>query len=723
MSRRIVLRSEEDDRGPSEEDLSLDYAEALNDQQHEAATAGGGATLIVAGAGTGKTRTLIYRMAYLVETGTKPENIVLLTFTRRSAREMTTRAARLLDGRCERVKGGTFHAFCLNILRRHANALDLPRNFTVLDAADAADVLSVLRTRGAYSEGEERFPQKKTLYSMFSAVTNRNEPLDEVLARRYPQFSHLHDDLEQLRTEYQRYKKHHALMDFDDLLLRTLELFRDHDAVRKQVARRCKHVLVDEYQDTNALQAALVRAFASAHGNVTVVGDDAQSIYRFRGADFRNIFRFPDQFDDCRVLKLERNYRSTQPILDLANHVIEQADRSYDKKLFTDEEAGERPGLVPAPDGETESRFVAQVVMDLREQGISLDRIAVLFRSSHNSYDLEVELNRHNIPFVKYGGMKLSEAAHIKDVLAHLKVAENPQDAASWNRILQLIHGIGPKTARRIIEWITDRTGDEDEPEPFVIDDPSPFSSRYLAGLKKLFSTLRTIRDPDLPLVEQVETVIDAYRPIFEKEYYEDYPKREPDLDHFIGLAEGYDDRQTFLSELALDPIELTALDQEEAEDDEPPLILSTIHSAKGLEFHTVFLIRALEGNLPSRYALREEGGIDEELRLFYVAVTRAEENLFISYPTTQYRRYRGEYMTDPSRFVDGIPEEVLEPIRLVEEDDSADRIEAPEDPKALPDGDGRETGEGPGENKTAPPGTDPSEWDAEDELDDALPF
>lgn len=336
MARRIVLRSDDEAQGPSEEDLTIDYADALNEQQHAAATAGGGPLLIVAGAGTGKTRTLIYRMAYLVETGTKPENIVLLTFTRRSAREMTTRAARLLDGRCERVKGGTFHAFCLNILRRHANALEIPRNFTVLDAADAADVLSVLRTRGAYSEGEERFPQKKTLYSMFSAVTNRNEPLDEVLARRYPQFSHLHDDLEQLRTEYQRYKKHHALMDFDDLLLRTLELFRDNDAVRRQVARRCKHVLVDEYQDTNALQAALVRAFASEHGNVTVVGDDAQSIYRFRGADFRNIFRFPDQFGDCRVLKLERNYRSTQPILDLANHVIEQADRSYDKTLFTD---------------------------------------------------------------------------------------------------------------------------------------------------------------------------------------------------------------------------------------------------------------------------------------------------------------------------------------------------------------------------------------------------
>ncbi len=396
MARRIVLQSDAEADRPSDENLTIDYDEALNEQQYAAATAGGGPVLIVAGAGTGKTRTLIYRMAYLVETGTKPENIVLLTFTRRSAREMTTRAARLLDGRCERVKGGTFHAFCLQILRRHANAAGFPRNFTVLDAADAADVLSVLRTRGAYSEGEERFPQKKTLYSMFSAVTNRNEPLDDVLARRYPQFSHLHDDLEQLRREYQQYKRSHALMDFDDLLMRTLELFQENDAARRQVAQRCKHVLVDEYQDTNALQAALVRAFASVHGNVTVVGDDAQSIYRFRGADFRNIFRFPDHFDDCQILKLEQNYRSTQPILDLANHVIEQADRSYEKTLFSEEETGELPGLVPAPDGETEARFVAQMVLQLREEGISLDRLAVLFRSSHNSYDLEVELNRKN---------------------------------------------------------------------------------------------------------------------------------------------------------------------------------------------------------------------------------------------------------------------------------------------------------------------------------------
>jgi|APHM01.1.fsa_nt_gi Superfamily I DNA and RNA helicases len=664
MARRIVLSSDRDEPSGSTEDLTIEYAEALNEQQYAAATAGEGPLLIVAGAGTGKTRTLIYRLAYLVETGTRPQQIVLLTFTRRAANDMTARASNLLDGRCEKVRGGTFHAFCLEVLRQHAEALGFPRNFTVLDAADAADVLSVIRTRGEYGDGEERFPQKNTLYSMFSSATNRDETLGETITKRYPQFTNLHAELKALRDAYRRYKKEHGLMDFDDLLERTLELLETDDDVRHQVASRCRHVLVDEYQDTNALQAELVKKFSSVHGNVTVVGDDAQSIYKFRGADFRNIFRFPDEFDDTEVLKLEHNYRSTQPILDLANRVIEQAERSYDKTLFTEKTEGELPALVPAADGDMEARFVAEMVLRLREDGVSLSDVAVLFRSSHNAYDLEVELNQRNIPFVKYGGMKLNEAAHIKDVLAHLKVVENPQDAASWNRALQLIHGIGPKTAQSLIEWTTEAAED-----PLTLGDGAPFSDRYAARLKQLFSTLRHVRSDDTSVTEQVEAILDYYQPLFENKYADDHPKRAPDLEHLAGLAANHESRQRFLSSLTLDPIELTALDQETGEDDEPPLVLSTIHSAKGLEFHTVFLIRALDGTIPSRHALREPGGVDEELRLFYVAATRAEEDLFISYPMTQYRRGQGEYMTTPSRFVEDVPEDVLEPAQLVEED------------------------------------------------------
>ena len=717
MARRIVLQSDEPSPRPSPEALTIDYRDELNTQQYDAATADPGAILVVAGAGTGKTRTLIYRMAYLVETGTRPDHIVLLTFTRRAARQMQARATHLLDGRCQRVRGGTFHAFCLQVLRRHAPAINLARNFTVLDSADAADVISVVRTRGRYGKNAERFPKKRTLQSMFSAATNRNQSLKQVLATQYPQYTGLLDDLTALREAYDRYKAAHHLLDFDDLLLRTLGLFDTDDTVRRQVAGRCKHVLVDEYQDTNVLQAKLVQQFASVHGNVMVVGDDAQSIYRFRGANVRNIFDFPKQFPNASVLKLEQNYRSTQPILDLANHVMENARQSYDKTLFADAADTDDalpPALVPAPDGETESRFIAQMVLQLREEGVDLNRIAVLFRSGHNAYDLEIELNRRNIPFVKYGGLKLNEAAHIKDVIAHLKVAENPDDAAAWHRILRLLHGIGPKTARDLIEWITEAADD-----PFELSHSTPFSKRYIEGLKKLFATLRSIRAPDAALVDQIEAILTYYQPLFEKKYADDYPKREADLDHLVGIAEGYDDRQTFLSSMALDPIELTALEQDGVTEDEAPLVLSTIHSAKGLEFHTVFLIRALEGTLPSRYALRESGGVDEELRLFYVAITRAEENLFISYPTVQYQR-SGNYFAEPSRFVEDIPDDILEPVQLVSEHEAASDAlpDADDTPPALAEGTPPEqnTSEQNTPEQDAPP-------NAAGDADDGLPF
>ena len=669
MTRRFVLKA---DTLPAKPSLQIDYAGELNPQQYAAATAPGGPVLVVAGAGTGKTRTLIYRVAYLVETGTRPEEIVLLTFTRRSAREMLTRASALLDGRCSRVRGGTFHAFCLSLLRQYAAKIGFERTFSVLDAADAADVLDVLRTAGGFHKAGKRFPRKKTLYSMLSACANRTEVLADVLETRYPQFAGYLDDLLAIQQGYAEYKQRHGLMDYDDLLSRTLGLFNEHPDVRQRVAAVCRHVLVDEYQDTNRPQADLVEAFASVHGSVMAVGDDAQSIYRFRGADVRNIFAFPERFPGAQVLRLEENYRSTQPILDFANHVIQHAQRRYDKKLFSDRKEGEKPGLVAAPDDRFESRFVSQLVLQLREEGTPLHRMAVLFRSAFNSYDLEVELNRRGIPFVKYGGLKLNEAAHIKDVLAYLKVAENPKDAVAWNRILQLLPGVGPKTARDLIEWITEETSD-----PFTLQD-RPYAPRYIGALKALFEILRAIRQEKVTLAQQVEVAIRYYEPILERKYFEDYPKRQQDLEHFAGLAESFPDRTAFLSSLALDPIELTSLDAAPMEDDEPPLVLSTIHSAKGLEFHTVFLIHALDGVLPSYYSLKEEDGLDEELRLLYVAVTRAEENLFISYPVLQYQRRQGEYLASPSRFVAGVPEQLLEPCSLVEENAAPPALSSP---------------------------------------------
>ncbi|MBT8399257.1 MAG: ATP-dependent helicase [Rhodothermia bacterium] len=658
MARRIVLKSEAD---VGRRSLAIDYRGELNEQQYAAATASGGPILVIAGAGTGKTRTLIYRVAYLVETGVRPERIVLLTFTRRASREMLTRASVLLDGRCSRVKGGTFHSYCLGVLRRYAPKIGFPNNFTILDASDSADVIDAVRTAAGLRKTDRRFPKKRRLQSIFSAVVNQGTDIEDLLVERYPQFLDYVDQLVELYRGYAAYKERYGLMDYDDLLSKSLVLFDEDDRTAKAISSECKHLLVDEYQDTNRLQAELVRRLSAVHRNVMAVGDDAQSIYRFRGAEPANIFEFPRVFADTTILKLEQNYRSTQPILDLANHVLDHATEKYEKELFSEKQLGDLPAVVPAPDDQDESRFVTQTILQLREDGVPLNRIAVLFRSGFNSYALEMELNRRNVPFVKYGGLKLSEAAHIKDIIAHLRILENPRDAISWNRVLQLLEGVGPKTARDLIEWITTDSGD-----PYELKD-RPYSPRYIEELKRLFNMFRQARGA-ASTTDEVELVVAYYDPVLKRKYFDDFPKRQQDLEHFAGLSSQYQTRESFLSSLALDPIELTALEGEATPDDESPLILSTIHSAKGLEFHTVFVIQALEGVLPSSYSLNDGEAIDEELRLLYVAITRAEQNLFISYPTVQYRRFEGEYFARPSRFIAEVPESILEPCVLVED-------------------------------------------------------
>lgn len=681
MVRQFVLK-----RDPSAESISLsiDYRSELNAQQLRAVTFGRGAALVVAGAGTGKTRTLVYRVAYLVETGVPPEEIVLLTFTRRSAREMISRASALLDGRCQHVMGGTFHSFCLNILHKYGMSIGFPGNFTILDSADAADVIDLLRSEIRIQVNKKRFPRKRTLQAIISGVRNQGIPVLEYVENRYPQFLEYVEMISDLAAEYDRYKFNHGLMDYDDLLSQTLFLFEEHDNVRKSVAGRCRYVLVDEYQDTNRAQASIVRALASVNGNLMVVGDDAQSIYRFRGADFKNIMRFPEQFPDTVVLKLEQNYRSTQGILDLANHIITTARQKFEKHLFTDLKTGENPVLIRAPDTRSESRFVSQMILERRESGVELSDMAVLFRSGFNSYDLEIELNRCGIPFVKYGGLKLSEAAHIKDVLAHLKVVENPRDGVAWNRILLLIEGIGPQTARNIREWIDEQAdrqadnvassqassqADGQARTPFSIDEPR-FSPGYVEKVRVLLDMLRSLHtNPNMSVTDQVETVLAYYEPLLHRIYYEDYPKRTQDLEHFATLAESFTDRAALLASLALDPIELTAIDIEPMKDDEPPLVLSTIHSAKGLEFNSVFLIQAMEGVLPSAYSVGDHDAEDEELRLLYVAVTRAARRLYISYPGVKYNRSAGQYFAKPSRFLVDIPEKLLESGSLVEQE------------------------------------------------------
>lgn len=651
----------QDDITPTE--YSIQYEDLLNEAQLEAVMFDEGSALIVAGAGTGKTRTLVYRVARLVESGVDPTQILLLTFTRRAASEMLRRASQILDERCQRVEGGTFHHYCSKILHRYAEKIGYPEQFTIIDAGDAMDTVNLVRSRVDIPTQKKRFPKKSTLYNIFSTSVNKQMTVRDVIEDQYPQFVNYTETIELLADKYAAYKEQNFVMDFDDLLVKTRDLLRDQPEVRKKVAAQHKHVLVDEYQDTNALQAELTQLFSSVHNNVMAVGDDAQSIYSFRGADHKNMMRYPDLFEDTKIIKLEENYRSTQRILDVANRVLKQAGEKFEKELYTVNEEGDLPGLVKAANMNDQSRFLTQMILNLREQGHELNEIACLFRNGRDSFDLEVMLNKKNIPYIKYGGQKFTEAAHMKDVLAHLRVLVNPKDTISWNRVLMLIDGIGPKTAEDLFSWA--QTGGN----PYRPDQAPNTSDRYLTQLKALGNLFSELKKLDGSVPEQLQTVVDYYAK-FCKKRFDDHPKRMKDLETFVDISGTYKSLEKMIEEIALDPIEATAIDTETTEKDEPPLILSTIHSAKGLEWHTVFLIQCLDGILPSGYAIEDEEQMDEEVRLLYVAVTRAKEKLFITYPALFQSRY-GDYFTNPSRFIEDIEKDYLEPWLLVEESES----------------------------------------------------
>jgi DNA helicase II / ATP-dependent DNA helicase PcrA len=639
---------------------NIPYADLLNEAQLSAVMADSGPVLLVAGAGTGKTRTLVHRVARLVEGGTDPAEILLLTFTRRAAQEMLRRASQILDERCQRVEGGTFHHYCSKLLHRYARHIGYPENFTIIDAADAHDTINMLRGRMEIGKIKSRFPKKSTLFSIFSSSVNKQKTVRDVVEEEYPQFIPHIGTIEQLAENYRLHKEANFVMDFDDLLVKTRDLLKQNRHVRIEAASRHRHVLVDEYQDTNALQAELTVLFSSIHRNVMAVGDDAQSIYSFRGADHKNMLRFPELFEGTQIIFLEQNYRSTQRILDLANRILKQAREKFDKNLYTENEEGELPGLVKTANLNDQSRFITQMILNLRENGYELNDIAVLFRNGRDSFDLEVMLNRKNIPYVKYGGQKFTEAAHVKDVLAHLRVLINPKDLVSWNRILMLIDGIGPKTAEDLYLW-AQKGGNPHRPA-----DAQDTSAKYLVQLKALGELFSKLKQLDGSVTGQLQAVVDYYS-VFCKKRYDDHPKRMKDLETFIDISGTYRSLETLIEEIALDPIEATSIETKASQKDEAPLILSTIHSAKGLEWKTVFLIQCLDGILPSGYAIDDESELDEEVRLLYVAITRAKEQLFFTYPALFQSRY-GEYFTNPSRFIEEIPDRYLEPWLLVED-------------------------------------------------------
>ncbi|MCK9604517.1 MAG: ATP-dependent helicase, partial [Candidatus Omnitrophica bacterium] len=432
----------------------IDYAKELNPAQLEAVQSTQGQFLVIAGAGSGKTRVLVYRVANLVEKGIKPEEILLLTFTRRAAEEMLKRSSLLLDDRCQKVSGGTFHSFANSVLRKYAKVLGLSNSFTILDRPDSEDAINLIRTQLGFNKTDKRFPRKRAIAEVISFSVNKSEKIKDVLYDEYPQFIEWSDEIEKINQEYKKYKYSKSLLDYDDLLIYLKELLEKHENVRFALANKYKFIMVDEYQDTNKLQAYIVCLLASEHKNIMVVGDDSQSIYSFRGANFKNIMDFPKIFKDTRIITLEENYRSTQPILNMTNEVIRFAEEKFEKNLFTRKQGKKLPVFVDARDENSQSKFIVDKILELREEGVELGDIAVLFRSGWHSNDLEVELANRNIPFVKYGGQKFVEAAHIKDVISYLRIVYNRADQISWYRALLLLKGVGPKTAERVIQEI-----------------------------------------------------------------------------------------------------------------------------------------------------------------------------------------------------------------------------------------------------------------------------
>lgn len=625
-----------------------------------------GPLLVIAGAGTGKTRALVYRVARLIETGVDPRSILLLTFTRRAAEEMLRRASLLIDSRCAKVAGGTFHSFANSILRHYGRKIDLSPAFTIMDRPDSEDVIQLMRTEMGLNTKEKRFPRKQTVAEIYSMALNKQRTIPDLIERDYP---HLYDWLEDLLKLYERYvdyKKNKSLLDYDDLLINLKELLAGHEEVRRRLSETYRFIMVDEYQDTNRLQAEIVRLLAATHDNIMVVGDDAQSIYSFRGANFRNIMDFPKGFPGTKIISLMENYRSTQPILSLTNEVIRRAQEKYEKNLFTRKLEGDTPLLVRAESEQAQSRFVCQKVLELREEGVPLWDIAVLFRSSFHSFDLEIELARHNIPFVKRGGFQFMESAHIKDLLAHLRILANPQDTISWSRVLMLLEGVGPQQSQRIIHWLQEGTNPTARLRSFEA------KGKVAHGLKTLAQVLEGSFGGHRP-AEMAQYLLQYYVPILKRKYPDDYPKRLKDMEHFQGMTERYRSLDRLLSDMALEPPTDSVDGVLAVDPDEGPLVLSTIHSAKGLEWHSVFIIWALEGRFPSYYNINTEEELEEERRLLYVASTRAKENLFITYPIKIFDRGLRIVLSRPSRFIEGIPEELLEPVTLVDEEEDLD--------------------------------------------------
>lgn len=645
---------------------------ALNAAQADAAAHGDTPLLIVAGAGSGKTRTLIHRVAALIGRGVPPGRILLLTFTRRAAQEMIGRCERLVGSASQQVQGGTFHGVAHRLLRRFGPDAGLPADFTILDQADATDLLGLARSALGYGDlknaprGAPRFPKAQTLLSVYSRHVNTDRPVADLLAEQWPHFLSWAGDLERCFADYVRRKGERNLLDYDDLLLSWALLLEQAPPIAAQIRALYDHVLVDEYQDTNPLQSRILRGLCTS-GRLTVVGDDAQSIYAFRGATIRNILDFPHQFPGTRIVTLEQNYRSTAPILETTNTLISRSTERYSKRLWTDRDGGEAPWLVTVRDEAMQTAFVVDRLLELHEQGTPLREMAVLFRAGYLSADLEIELANRRIPYEKWGGLKFLEAAHIKDMLAFVRILENPRDEVSWYRLLRLLPGIGDTTARAAIDLLAQHAW-----EPMALGAVrAPARGRPgLQAIAALFDGMRRVERGEQRHgpAESIRLARQLYDPILQATY-DDAPPRLADLDQLEVIAAGYPDRQAFLAALALEPPANTQDLAVGSTDEDDALILSTVHSAKGKEWDVVFVIHASDGVFPMARAAVDDAQVEEERRLLYVAMTRARNELYVTYPLHSYATRMGADFayTQLSRFLDQGVRQTMQRVTLGE--------------------------------------------------------
>jgi DNA helicase-2/ATP-dependent DNA helicase PcrA len=675
MSRQYTLQ-----RAPVSTSIHVDYAAELNEQQLAAVTAPPGPILVIAGAGSGKTRTLTYRVAYLLENGIDPRNILLLTFTNKAAREMLNRVANLLPVDASGLWGGTFHSIGNRILRRHGSALGYSSRFTIMDREDQKDLINTVVASAGIDPKEIRFPKGDVLAEIFSFVVNTENPMEELLAEKFPYFLPLLDKIQDIWERYERKKKATNSMDFDDLLQKTLSMFQQHERIAEIYRKQFQFILVDEYQDTNTIQADLVDLLARDHRNVMVVGDDAQSIYSWRGANFQNILEFPKRYPDAQVFKIETNYRSVPEILEVANAAIAANVQQFRKHLrATRESKTLRPALVALNDGAEQAQFVAQRILELRDENVDLNDIAVLYRAHYHALELQLELSRRGIPYQITSGIRFFEQAHIKDVTSFLRFVANPRDEVAFHRMVKLLPGIGNRTAENLWrEWENsvvaagvDRGSGNQSDAAGVIAPGHSFGERLLAmnvpaKSKKMWTQLAHTVDelaPDgepNPPSEMIISVVEAIYDDYAKVNFANYQLRREDLDQLALFARQFKDVHEFLSQLALiSNVDAEGPPVQTAEKE--AVNLSSVHQAKGLEFHTVFVIWLAEGMFPSSRSLDTRAALEEERRLFYVAITRARDELYLAYPHMRLSGGYGDVFQRPSRFLQEIASDLVE--------------------------------------------------------------